>query len=103
MNAADTRAFLLQLIQTKSAELDKNRQYLYASINNGALICVSVESIRFIGDDIIVFDGFDSKKRPCTVVQHITQLNMCLSTWELPEPKRVGKVVKFERRDRGDD
>lgn len=98
MNAKEIREFLNALVDERNASIDQEKQLLFTMLGNNA-VCVSIESIRSCGDDLLVYDGEDFKHRPTTVVQHMSQVNFLITTWDRIAADDSGKVLRFEPRE----
>lgn len=95
MNAADLRKVLMQLIESKAHTAADNDQFIYATVND-SMLYVRVKDIKFIGDDILVFEGHDSQNNKYTVIQSVSQLNMCIAERALPARLRKNPdVIRF--------
>lgn len=98
MNAEQIRDSIVATLEAKSVEIDQTKQKLFAVVNH-SIGCVIVRSVEFVGDALIIFEGNDAKERPATVIQHVSQVNFAIVTWDIPEEdgKLPTKIVKFRR------
>lgn len=95
MNAAELQKVLIQLIESKAQTAAGNDRFIYATVND-SMLYVRVKDIRFISDDILVFDGHDSDGNKYMIIQHVSQLSMCIAEKALPARLRKNpEVIRF--------
>lgn len=63
------------------------------SFNSNTLLFV--DSIGYIGYNLIKFSGMDSLGKPLKLIQHVSQLNFLLTVVPKPEPEAPKRQIGF--------
>ena len=59
-------------------------------------VTIFVDSIGYIGYNLISFSGTDSSGKPQELIQHVSQLNFLLTVVPKPTPEAPKRVVGFQ-------
>lgn len=88
-------ANLYKIVTDYQNELSETQDVAMNIVSFNATTIIIVESIGYIGYNLILFSGKDSYGKPLKLVQHVSQLNFLLTTVPKPDPEAPKRKIGF--------
>lgn len=91
---------LYKIIIDYQNKLSETQDVAMSVVSFNTNTTIIVESIGYIGYNLILFEGMDSSGKPLKLVQHVSQLNFLLMAVPKPDPeipkRKIGFVCQSE-------
>lgn len=86
---------LFDAIRAYQVSLPDKDDVAIQAVNFGVNTTILVESIGYIGSNLVVFGGKDSSGKPLELIQHINQLSFLIMVAPKSSPKAPKREIGF--------
>ncbi len=93
--AEQVATHLYNEIQRYQASLPDTEDVAMMLVQFNQSTTILVDSIGYIGYNLVKFGGVDNSGKPLELIQHVSQLNFLLMVVQKPEPEKPKRQIGF--------